>query len=138
MEKDREDFLGLMSCYKLPKSNDEEVKIRNEKIKENTIKAMNTPLNLAEECIKFYENIDFAIKYGNKNLISDAGVATILLHSAIESAVINVKVNLNFLMEEDFVNEIEDKCNSLLNNSYVKKCNLINAVEKIIYPKKSL
>lgn len=138
MENDREDFLGLMNCYKLPKNTDEEIKFRKEKIKENTIKAMKTPLSLAEECIKFYENIDFAIKYGNKNLISDAGVATILLHSAIESAIINVKVNLSFLIGEDFVKDIENKCNSLLNNSYVKKCNLINEVEKIIYPKKSL
>ena len=32
-------------------------------------------------------NIDFAIEFGNKNLTSDAIVAAILLHSAIESVV---------------------------------------------------
>ncbi|MDV4150658.1 cyclodeaminase/cyclohydrolase family protein [Clostridium sp. AL.422] len=136
MEKDREDFLSLMNSYKLPKNNNEEIKFRKEKIKEFTIKAMETPLQLAEECIKFYDNIEFAIKYGNKNLISDAGVALTLLHSAIESAIINVKVNLNFLREEKFTIEIEKKCNSIINNSYVKKCNLMNEVDEIIYPKK--
>jgi methenyltetrahydrofolate cyclohydrolase len=136
MERDRKDFLGLMDCYKLPKSTEKEIKFRKDKIKEYTIKAMESPLNLAEECLKFYSNIDFAIKYGNKNLISDAGVATILLHSAIESSIINVKVNLNFLREENNIVKIEDKCNSILNDSYVKKCNLLNEVEKIIYPKK--
>ncbi|MCF0149727.1 MAG: cyclodeaminase/cyclohydrolase family protein, partial [Clostridium sp.] len=88
MEKDRKDFLSLMESYKLPKSNEKEVELRKEKIKEFTIKAMNTPMELAEECIKFYENIEFAIRYGNKNLVSDAGVAATLLHSAIESAII--------------------------------------------------
>ena len=134
MEQDRDDFLSLMDSYKLPKNNEEEIIIRKEKIKENTMKAMKTPLLLAEECIKFYDNIAFAIKHGNKNLISDAGVATVLLHSAIESSIINVKVNLNFLKEEEFCEEIENKCKSILNISYVKKCNLMNEVENIIYP----
>ncbi|MBD7913652.1 cyclodeaminase/cyclohydrolase family protein [Clostridium sp. Sa3CUN1] len=138
MEKDREDFLELMSSYKLSKDTEEEIKYRKEKIKENTINAMKTPLNLAEECIKFYDNIEFAVKFGNKNLISDAGVATILLNSAIESAIINVKVNLNSLRNESFAKEIEDKCSSLLNESYIKKSNLMSEINNIIYPKKSL
>ena len=136
MEKDREDFLGLMNSYKLPKNNDEEIKLRKDKIKDFTIKAMKTPLQLAEKCIKFYDNIEFAIRYGNKNLISDAGVALSLLHSAIESAIINVKVNLNFLKEEEFVFNIEEKCSDILSNSYIRKTKLMNEVEEVISPKK--
>ena len=136
MEKDREDFLALMNSYKLPKNNDEEIKLRKDKIKDFTIKAMETPLQLAEKCIKFYDNIEFAIRYGNKNLISDAGVALTLLHSAIESAIINVKVNLNFLREEEFVSNIEEKCTDILSNSYIRKTKLMNEVEEVIYPKK--
>ncbi|WP_195264037.1 cyclodeaminase/cyclohydrolase family protein [Clostridium sp. 1001275B_160808_H3] len=136
MEQDRNDFLSLMDSYKLSKDNEKEIIIRKAKIKENTIKAMETPLLLAEECIKFYDNIEFAIKYGNKNLISDAGVATVLLHSAIESSIINVKVNLNFLREEKICEEIENKCKNILNASYIKKSNLMNEVENMIYPKK--
>ena len=138
MEKDREDFLKLMKSYKMPKSSEEEIQNRKEKIKENTIKAMNTPLNLAEECIKFYDNIEFATRFGNKNLISDAAVATILLNSAIESAIINVKVNLNSLRNENFAKKIEDRCAYLLNESNSKKNNLINEINNSIYPKKSL
>ncbi len=136
MEKDREDFLGLMNSYKLPKNNDEEIKLRKDKIKDFTIKAMKTPLQLAEKCIKFYDNIEFAIRYGNKNLISDAGVALSLLHSAIESAIINVKVNLSFLKEEEFVFNIEEKCSDILSNSYIRKTKLMNEVEEVISPKK--
>lgn len=135
MEKDREDFLGLMETYKLPKTTDDEIKFRKDKIKEFTIKAMNTPMQLAEECIKFYDNIEFAIRYGNRNLVSDAGVAASLLHSAIESAIINVKVNLNFLKEEDFLIKIEEKCSSIVSDSYLKKSNLMKEVNKIIYTK---
>lgn len=138
MENDREDFLGLMNCYKMPKETEEEIQNRKENIKKNTIKAMNTPLKLAEECIGFYANIEFAVEFGNKNLISDAAVAAILLNSAIESAIINVKVNLNSLRNEVFSKEIEDKCDCLLKESYEKKSNLINKINNIIYPKTSL
>lgn len=134
MEKDREDFINLMDSYKLPKDNEEEIRVRKEIIKKSTIKAMETPLKLAEECIKFYDNIEFAVNYGNKNLISDAGVSTSLLHSAIESAIINVKVNLNSLRSEEFAAEIEEKCEKIINLSYNKKCMLMKCVEEIIYP----
>lgn len=134
MEKDREDFMNLMNSYKLPKNTEEEIENRKDTIKKLTIKAMETPLKLAEECIEFYDNIEFAINYGNRNLISDAGVALTLLHSAIESAIINVKVNLSFLKSESFVSEIEEKCKSIINNSNNKKLTLMNAVENIIYP----
>ena len=136
MEKDRKDFLELMDCYKLPKNNEEEILFRKNKIKECTIKAMQTPLELAKECLDFYKNIEFAISYGNKNLISDAGVAAILLNSAIESAIINVKVNLNYLREYDEFICLEEECKEILRKSLEKKKNLLDKVEEIIYPKK--
>ena len=136
MEKHRKDFLELMDCYKLPKNNEEEILFRKNKIKECTIKAMQTPLELAKECLDFYKNIEFAISYGNKNLISDAGVAAILLNSAIESAIINVKVNLNYLREDDEFISLEEECREILRKSLEEKKILLDKVEEIIYPKK--
>ncbi len=92
MELDREYFNKLMDCYKLPKDSDEEKKIRSAAIVQGTVKAMKAPLELAKECYNFYDNIDVAVKYGNRMLISDAGCAAILLHAAIKSAIVNVKV----------------------------------------------
>lgn len=137
MEKDRKDFLELMDCYKLPKNSEEEILFRKNKIKEHTIKAMETPLNLAKESLNFYENIEFAINYGNKNLISDAGVSAVLLHSAIESAIINVKINLNSLREDKNFIYLEDECKDILKKSLEKKNILLNKVEEVIYPKKN-
>lgn len=134
MEKDREDFLSLMDSFKLKKDTDEEKEIRKKTIKENTVKAMETPLLLGEEALKYYSNIEFAIKYGNKNLISDAGVAAILLNAAIESAVLNVKVNLNSLREDQEYNNVLDRCNNLLKESEKVKATLLKEVNNVIYP----
>ncbi|AYE35601.1 cyclodeaminase/cyclohydrolase family protein [Clostridium septicum] len=133
MEKDRQEFVELMAAFKLSKETEEEKITRNKKIKEHTIKAMNIPLNLARESLRFYDNIEFAIKFGNKNLISDAGVAAILLNSAIESAIMNVKINLNSLRNEEFFYVIDKECNEIIKESLNKKVKLTLEVENVIY-----
>ena len=98
METDRETFIALM-----------------------TIAAMESPLNLAKDSLKFYDNIDFAIEFGNKNLTSDAIVAAILLHSAIESAVVNVFVNYNSLYNKEGYENIPEECREIIKKSLDKK-----------------
>lgn len=132
MERDRNDFMALMDSYKLPKESEEDKIQRSKVIREKTINAMETPLELARECISFYDNIEFAIDNGNKNLVSDAGVATILLHAALESAILNVKVNLSFLKGLDNLSEIEKECASLVERSKSEKERLSIKVNNII------
>lgn len=134
MEKDRMDFTALMQSFKLPKDTEEEKAIRSKIIKEKTFKAMESPLDLAKECLDFYENISFAVEFGNKNLISDAGVAAILLHSAIESAILNVKINLNSLRNEEYAESVEKVCISILEKSLELKSEISANVESEIYP----
>ena len=107
MNKDEEAFTSLMDCYKLPKENEEEKKIRSEKIKEYTIGAMMVPLELSRKAVDFFENIKFSIKYGNKNLISDGVVSAIMINSCIEASLVNVEVNLAFLKEEEVINDVK-------------------------------
>lgn len=134
MEKDRADFTALMASFKLPKDTEEEKNIRSKIIKEKTFKAMESPLNLAKECLEFYENISFAVEFGNKNLISDAGVAAILLHSAIESAILNVKINLNSLRKEEYAENVKKECSTILEKSWELKSKINDNVQSVIYP----
>lgn len=121
MEKDRTDFMGLMDCFKLPNGTEEEKLHRRAMIKENTVKAMSTPLALAKEALTFYDNISFAVEHGNKNLTSDGIVASILLNAAIESAVINVLINYKSLKKYEEFNHIQAECNSILETSLTRK-----------------
>lgn len=121
MEADRYTFTELMDTFKLPKNTDEEKKCRSQIIKEKTIAAMESPLNLAKDSLEFYDNIDFAIEFGNKNLTSDAIVAAILLHSAIESSIVNVFVNYNSLSSNEGYEDIPEICREIIRKSLSKK-----------------
>ena len=127
MEADRDTFTALMDTFKLPKDTDEEKKYRSKTIKEKTIAAMESPLNLAKDSLEFYDNIDFAIEFGNKNLTSDAIVAAILLHSAIESAIVNVFVNFNSLGNKEGYENIPAECKEIIESSLVKKTEIVKS-----------
>ena len=136
MEKDREYFNKLMDCYKLPKNTIEEKEKREKAIYESTLKAMQTPLELAREAYEFYDNIDVCLRHGNKMLISDASCAAICLSAAIDSAIVNVKVNLNSFRNRKFAEEIEAELDNLAFNSFSRKNIICNMAEEIIYPVK--
>lgn len=134
MEEDRENFLKLMDCYKLPKNTEEDKQKRALAIKENTIKSMEAPLILARESLGFYENLNVMAKYGNKMLLSDLAISAILLHSAIESSIVNVKVNLNGLRSEEFFSKIDKELEDIIEKSAKEKKSIIEDVNTIIYP----
>lgn len=121
MEKDREYFMKLMKSYSLPKETEEEKEVRKNTIRENAIASMEIPLELAKISVKFYENIEFAVKHGNKNLTSDAIVAAILLHATIESAVVNVEINYNTLSNKEGFHHIPQLCKDIMKESEQRK-----------------
>lgn len=127
MEADRDTFTELMDTFKLPQNTDEEKRYRSQTIREKTIAAMESPLNLAKDSLEFYDNIDFAIEFGNKNLTSDAIVAAILLHSAIESAIVNVFVNFKSLGNKEGYENIPDECKKIMESSLVRKTEIVKS-----------
>ena len=127
MEEDRNTFTALMDCFKLPKETEEEKAYRSKTIRLKTIEAMEAPLNLAKTALGFYENIEFAVEYGNKNLTSDGIVSAILLHSAIESSVVNVFVNYNSLGNKEGYENIPNECREIIEKSLIKKTEIVKS-----------
>lgn len=128
MDKDGEAFLTLISAFKLPQNNEEEKLYRKQKIQEGYKTALKTPFDLVEKSFEMYEFINTAAVYGNKNAISDAGVAAILLQSAIESAVLNVGINLSGIKDDKFKKEIKEKCSAYLKEGQEKKEKIMSIV----------
>ena len=89
VEKDTEAFLSLMKAYKMPKNTDMEIELRKNAIKKGNDSSLEIPLQVAESAYRLYPYIFIAVNYGNKNAISDAGVAASLVETAVEGAVLN-------------------------------------------------
>ena len=118
MEKDVEVFNQFMAIMKLPRTNEEEKKDRNKKMQIALIEAAKVPLEIAR---KSKEVIDICLEIadkGTRNAISDVGVGVLLAEAAFHSAIINVKINLNMIKDENIKEEFSQEIESL--NSQVK------------------
>ena len=120
-KRDEEAFNELMECYKLPKNTEEEIEVRKNKISMCTEKCMSVPFELAEKSLEVFENIKFATEKGNKNLITDAMIGAILLDSAIEASIINVKINLASIKNEELKLNTENRIKEIEKQSKYMK-----------------
>lgn len=112
VDEDTIAFNKVMSAMKLPKETEEEKRIRNEKLQEASLYALQVPLKTAEKCLEVLRNSKTIALYGNKNAASDSGVGAMLTLSGLEGAALNVKINLpgihNELIKADAQRKIEE------------------------------
>lgn len=109
MNEDTEAFNKLMAAFKMPKETEVEKAARSEQIQIEYKGATYVPLEVARRAYDIYEIIEIAIDHGNKNAISDAGVAALLAQTTIEGAIMNVKINLGAIKDEEFTSAIREE-----------------------------
>jgi formiminotetrahydrofolate cyclodeaminase len=130
MEMDAEVFQGWMNAFKLSKNTDEEINERKKRIAEASEKALQVPQTLARKAGDLYDIIELGVLYGSLNVISDAGVAAVLIHSAIESALINVKINLASVKDEKIKQAIISESSELIAQSLERKNKILNIMNE--------
>jgi len=114
VDRDTEAFNGVMKAFGWPKETEEQNMARQAAIQEATIGATRVPLGVMEASLRAMEMTLTVARKGNKNSISDAGVAALLLSSAIDGAALNVKINLPGLPDNLlFKKEATEKCRAI-------------------------
>ncbi|WP_426349477.1 cyclodeaminase/cyclohydrolase family protein [Alloiococcus sp. CFN-8] len=132
MEEDTRSFMGVIEAYKLPKDTEEEVEARNKAVMEGYKVALETPKKLCDESLKLYPVLDSLADLGNKNAISDVGVAALMLYASIESALLNVIINLNSIDEIGYKDEINKYISAAKEKNEAMKNKIINKVNSKI------
>ncbi|HDO19205.1 MAG TPA: methenyltetrahydrofolate cyclohydrolase [Thermoplasmatales archaeon] len=117
IDEDTEAFNMVMEAFKLPKGTDEEKMIRKERIQESLKKASLVPLETARLCVEIMELARVVTEKGNKNSITDAAVSAILAKAGLESAILNVKINLKSINDERFIDSLNYEMEVLERNS---------------------
>jgi methenyltetrahydrofolate cyclohydrolase len=100
IDLDTKAFDRIMAAFKLPKETEEEKRVRKAELEEATLEAINVPLEVAQVSIRALQSIERVMRYGNKQAISDLGVAALMIASGIEGACLNVLINLPGLSDE--------------------------------------
>lgn len=132
IEDDVKVFNNFMSTYKMPKETEDEKKVRAEKIQESLIEAAKVPLKVAYKCLDILSLSKEVAEKGNINVVSDAGVAALMAEAALESAILNVKINLKMIKDEKTKEELSSSIQELLLREKGQKEKVLELVEKKI------
>lgn len=128
IDKDTEAFNDYMDALKLPKESDAQKAKRKKAMSDALIVAMNIPLKTAETSLAVLKILPIIAKYGNKNAASDVGVASLCARSALEGAILNVKINLGGIEDDGVCKEKRDVCNKMLSEGQVLKEEILKEI----------
>ena len=132
IEEDVKVFNNFMATYKMPKETEDEKKMRTEKIQEALIKAAKVPLRVAYKCLDILNLSKEVAEKGNANVVSDAGVAVLMAEAALESAILNVKINLRMIKDEKVRTELSSSIKEILLKEKGQKEKVLEIVEEKI------
>lgn len=88
---------------------DDERAARSDALDEATRWSTAIPLQVTEWCAELLELALEAARKGNPNLISDAAVGAQLAQGALVSAALNVRLNVRWLDDADYVGGVEER-----------------------------
>ena len=93
----------------MPKKTDEDIAARKTAIQDATKEATMVPFTVLEKTKEAAELALVVAEKGNKNSLSDSGVAGLTAEAAAEGALYNVMINLQDIEDETFCEETAQK-----------------------------
>jgi len=102
VDRDTDAFNKVMAAARLPKKTDEAKAARQAAMEEANKHATLVPLNVLKRTWEAAELARRIVSKGNKNSVSDAGVAALTARTAAEGAYLNVAINLPGIEDEKF------------------------------------
>ena len=132
IDRDIDAFNLYMDALALPKETDDEKAARKEALAKASIIAMEVPLETSGKALELLRHLGSIARYGHKNCISDAGVAALSAHAALQASVMNVRINLGGIDDQAIREQAEKTCAAYIEESAVLTKEIIDIVDAMI------
>jgi formiminotetrahydrofolate cyclodeaminase len=114
---DAQAYGAVAAAMKLSRDSEAQKKERDRMLQAALVGAAEVPLRVAEAAAEVARLSLPAAEKGNRNAVSDAGVAVLLADAAAQSAALNVKINLAWIEDEDFKNDTWARIGAVLSET---------------------
>ncbi len=101
MERDTAAFNSLTAALNLPKQTEEESAFRAAAVQDALILCIESPVHMMELSLEAVQLVEGMLGKTNMAAVSDLGVAALLLGAAVQSAWLNVLINLGSLKDKE-------------------------------------
>lgn len=131
IDEDASSFNGYMAALKLPKDTEEQKGVRKAALQQGLKEAAMVPLHTAELAAEIFPLATYVVEHGNKNALSDGLVSAMAARTAILSALLNVRINLASIKDEEFVQCMNAKCLELKETAYAQEAAILALAPKL-------
>lgn len=132
IDKDTEAFNDVSAVFSMPKETDEDKAKRREAMQVALKGAAKSPYSMMEAMLEMLKITDRAIGKSNTNAASDLGVAALSLKSGLQSAWLNVLINLSSIKDEEFVKEYRTEGEVILKEGCALADKIYEEILKIV------
>lgn len=114
LEADVQAYTAVSQAMKMPRATEEEKAARTKVMQKALKEATVVPLHIAEACVEVIALCQPAAEKGNKNAVSDAGVAILMAEAGLRSAALNILINLGWIEDQSFTAQKQGQLDVLL------------------------
>lgn len=130
VDLDSEAFHKVMEAFRLPKTTEEQKKEKDQAVEEASKEATLVPFEILKKSLELLRLAAAAAGEGNRNSLSDAGVAGLTAQAAAEGAYYNVRINLLSIRDMDFREKIGREAEGCLKEALELGAGLRSMVEE--------
>lgn len=128
IQKDIEVYARFSQTSRMPRDTSELEEKRRQALQIALKNATQVPLTTAKLALRLLELAQLLVSKGNPNLITDVGVGALLADAALQSAALNVQINLGYIKDEEFRKRTSSVLSSMLSQGQEIKDKVVKGV----------
>ncbi len=130
--EDAKAFGGVRQCYRMPNQTPDEKKKRNEAMQIALKQAARIPLKVMENISRLYDYAEILIPVSGVALVTDIGIAVLLMDASMYSSNFNVKINLKYIKDPAEKDHLSNEVHRMIRDKKRRKEALIEKIKKMI------
>ena len=136
-DADEAAFLPLSKVYGMPRETEAEQREREEAMEKALLAAAEAPLSILELCAKTIADMRRLTTIGSRLVISDAGVAASMLSAGLDSAYLNVLINVGMMRDREEAERIRFRASELRESGRREASGMFEEVLNLLETEKS-
>jgi formiminotetrahydrofolate cyclodeaminase len=132
IDVDTDSYNRIVSVLKLPKETPSQIEERNRLLQEATLGAIRVPFEVASLCLRALMSLEPILQFGNKNTFSDLGVGTLMFYAGLEGAILNVKINLSGINDENAVKKYRESIAEIMSEGVACKTKILCEIHQLL------
>lgn len=130
IQEDVEAYGKFAQASKMPKKTPQMKKKHTQALQKALKEAAEVPWRTAEASFQVIELGQKLLPKGNPNLVTDIAVGVLLAEAALQSAVVNVEINLSFIKDEEYKKEKSKSLSRILSRAFQMKNEVVEKIQK--------